>query len=667
MLSESIEEAFTYENTFTELRNKVKDYGDDTVFEYIAKVIITDQPKNEHELENLIKVWLHDESKIRVDEVLIATRELYTNMIFQGFIPAERVKMSEGRKKFEEHSAKQRSMVPELVIHHDRSESHKVDINIENVTISIGGKTLLEDANLKINHGRRYVLIGRNGLGKTTLLNHIASKDIDGIPKYLQILHVEQETVANEVPLLEEVLSVDVYRTKLLADLDETSNLLDELEFGSRKGEEGGEELIVELTEKYTDINEKLQTINADDSETQAIKILQGLGFSNQDLNKKTREFSGGWRMRISLAKALFAKPDILLLDEPTNHLDMHAVMWLEDYLVEWPYTIVIVSHARSFINNVATDIINLCQLKFVYYKGNYDDYVKAKKERNTNLEKVRERQNKEKEHLQHFIDRFRANAKRAALVQSKIKMVNKMEIEDEIPDDPEVLFMFPEVEELAAPILRLKKVSLGYGNNKVIIDKCDFNVDMESRIAIVGPNGAGKSTLMKCLYNQLKELSGDVYRHPKLKIAMFTQHHVDQLDLDHTPIETIASLKKESVEPEKIRFYLAGFGIVGNLSTRPNYMLSGGQKTRVALACLVYNNPHIIIMDEPTNHMDIDSVNALAVALKAYNGGLVIVSHDEYFVESVCNTIYIVGKKKCVMYNGTFDEYRKQVRKEIK
>jgi ATP-binding cassette subfamily F protein 3 len=334
---------------------------------------------------------------------------------------------------------------------------------------------------------------------------------------------VEQETVANENTLLDEVLTVDVERCKLLKELDTVSDRLDFLEFGAGKGSKEAEEEIKPLSDRYMEINERLTEINSDDAENNAIIILNGLGFSNSDLSKKTRQFSGGWRMRISLAKALYAKPDILLLDEPTNHLDMEAVMWLEDYLCEWPYTIVIVSHARSFINNVATDIINFVDGKFIYYKGNYDDFVKARNERNINMAKIKKRQDRDIAHLQHFIDRFRANAKRASLVQSKIKMINKMEIEEEAMEDPTVLFIFPEVEELAPPLLKLKGVSLGYNKVK-IIDRTNFYVDQQSRIAVVGPNGAGKSTLMKCLFEQLTQMEGDIYRHPKLKVAMFTQ-----------------------------------------------------------------------------------------------------------------------------------------------
>lgn len=514
--------SYTYQSVKSEIKDRVPNYDDEIVLEFISKLIIDEQPKNELLMSNKLKKFLNDEDRTLMgDDIIVASKEVYANMLYYGFEPKQN--KSEGLKRYEQHQENAKAALPDIIIHHDRDESYKVDLNLENVCISIGNKVICQDANIKINCGRRYVLIGRNGLGKTTILNNIARKEIEGIPKHLQILHVEQETVANENTLLEEVLTVDIERCKLLKELDTVSDRLDYLEFGEGKGSQEAEEEIKPLTDRYMQINERLTEINSDDAESNAITILNGLGFTNSDLNKKTRQFSGGWRMRISLAKALYAKPDILLLDEPTNHLDMEAVMWLEDYLCEWPYTIVIVSHARSFINNVATDIINFVDGKFIYYKGNYDDFVKARNERNINMAKIKKRQDRDIAHLQHFIDRFRANAKRASLVQSKIKMINKMEIEEEAMEDPTVLFIFPEVEELAPPLLKLKEVSLGYNKVK-IIDKTNFYVDQQSRIAVVGPNGAGKSTLMKCLFEQLTQMEGDIYRHPKLKVAMFTQ-----------------------------------------------------------------------------------------------------------------------------------------------
>jgi ATP-binding cassette subfamily F protein 3 len=512
----------TFESVREKIQDKLTEYDDEIVLDFAAKLIIEEQPKNELIVSQRIKKFLDDEERnFKEDDIIKASKEVYANMLYFGFTP--KTTKSEGLKKYEEHKIATRKAVPDLIIHHDRDESYKVDLNLEDVTISIGNKVICTDANIRMNWGRRYVLIGRNGLGKTTLLNNIARKEIEGIPEHLQILHVEQETASNDNTLLDEVLTVDVERTKLLADLDEVSDRLDFLEYGEGKDSKEAEEEVKPLTEKYIKINERLQAINSDEAETVAIEILTGLGFQNKDLMKKTCQFSGGWRMRISLAKALYAKPDILLLDEPTNHLDMEAVMWLEDYLVDWPYTIMIVSHARSFIDNVATDVIEFVDGKFIYYKGNYTDFVKSRSDRMINQAKIKKKQDKDIAHLQSFIDRFRANAKRAALVQSKIKVINKMEIQDDVMEDPSIIFILPEVEELKPPLLRLTNVTLGYEKTK-IIQKTNFYVDQQSRIAVVGPNGAGKSTLMKCLNEQLSAMDGEVYRHYKLRVAMFTQ-----------------------------------------------------------------------------------------------------------------------------------------------
>jgi len=296
------------------------------------------------------------------------------------------------------------------------------------------------------------------------------------------------------------------------------------------------------------------------------------------------------------------------------------------------------------------------------YYKGSYNDFEKARAEKNKILSRQKKSQDKKMDHMQSFIDKFRANAKRASLVQSRIKALNRIEIIEEILEDPTCIFVFPVPEKLNPPILRLDNVDLGYDQSKLILQKVFFNLDMSSRIAVVGPNGAGKTTLLKCLNAELNALNGLIYRHSKLKLAMFTQHHIDQLDLDLSPVEQLQSLDSNMAN-EIIRSHLGSFGITGNMALRPMYQLSGGQKTRVALALLVLKNPHIILMDEPTNHLDIDAVNALAVALNSFNGGLVIVSHDQHFVESVCNTIFVVKDQKCVQFKGTFNDYKKHLK----
>ena len=260
------------------------------------------------------------------------------------------------------------------------------------------------------------------------------------------------------------------------------------------------------------------------------------------------------------------------------------------------------------------------------------------------------------------FINRFRANAKRASLVQSRIKAMNKLDIVDQISEDPTVVFMFPNPEHLNPPLLKLDGVNLGY--DREILKKVDFSVDMSTRIAVVGPNGAGKTTLLKSLTGELEPFTGKINRHNKMKLVMFTQHHVDQLDLELTPIEQIASMYY-NISNESIRSHLASFGISANLALRPNYLLSGGQKTRVAFAALIYANPHIILMDEPTNHLDIDAVNALALALNSFTGGIVIVSHDQHFVESVCDKIYVVQNSKVTYFKGNFMDYKKYLKSQ--
>ncbi|MCQ2817381.1 MAG: ATP-binding cassette domain-containing protein [archaeon] len=281
----------------------------------------------------------------------------------------------------------------------------------------------------------------------------------------------------------------------------------------------------------------------------------------------------------------------------------MNAVMWLEDYLNNWPYTLIIVSHARDFINNVATDIIHFTNQKLYYYKGNYEDFEKTRTERKKVLHRQHEAQAVRMEHMKEFIDKFRYNAKRANLVQSRIKQMAKIEIVEEILEDPTCIFVFPSPERLNPPILRLDNVDLGY-NGKVIVEKVNLSVDMNSRYALVGANGCGKTTVLKGLNGSLIPMNGLCYRHAKLRLAVFAQHHIDQLDLELSPIEQIQKLYPDMPE-DKIRGHLSSFGISGNLALRPNYLLSGGQKSRVALASIVVNNPQILLLDEPTNHLE--------------------------------------------------------------
>ena len=684
---------------------------DENMLSYISNMIYTDMPENESDLKLLIGDYLDDGNKYiessktkilkeinallhkngvkgarkaiiaekledptRLCDIQVGSNntitslnfdplsltfnveKLYAKGMIQGNAKITEFYIDPSKKKameeYLEEMRRQKELSEDYSIHHIKDESHKVDINVPSFTIHIGGKTLLNEAELKISFGRRYVLIGRNGIGKTTLLNHIVRKEIDGIPKQLQIVHVEQEAIMSENKLIDEILLCDRERTKLLNESNEINEKI---------LNEKNEEKIKNLTNKLVEINNRLEEIDASSAENKAKFILLGLGFHESDFNKKTKNFSGGWRMRISLAKALYVMPDLLLLDEPTNHLDMNAVMWLEDYLLNWPYTLVIVSHAKDFIDSIATDIIHLQNQKLTYYKGNYTDFDKARTEQLKLNKRLHEAQTKKIEHMQEFINKFRYKAKRANLVQSRIKQMNKMELVEEILEDPMSIFVFPEPEKISPPVLRLDNADLGYDNN-IIIEKVNLNVDMTSRIALVGANGCGKTTLLKGLNGDINPISGLCFKHSKLRLSVFAQHHVDQLDLELSPLEQLQKYYPDT-DINVIRSQLSSFGISGNVALRPNYLLSGGQKSRVALSLIVMNNPQIILMDEPTNHLDLDAINALSIALTSYEGGLLIISHDQNFVERVCNQIYMIENKKCKQFRGNFNDYRRYLR----
>ncbi len=687
------------------------DEYDNSLINYISNTILTDMPENEKDLKLLIGDYLSDGNKYldsSIKEILkeinkslhkngikgerkaiIAEKledptrlcdiqvgsnntitslnfdpqtltfdveKLYAKGMIQGNINRTEFIVDPSKKKemeaYLKEMRRQKELSEDYNIHHIKDESHKVDINIPSFTIHIGGKTLLNDAELKICFGRRYVLIGRNGIGKTTLLNHIVRKEIDGIPKQLQIVHVEQEAIMSENILMDEILLCDRERTKLIQESNKINEMINK---------EKNEEQLKKLSDQLIEINNRLEEIDAFSAENKAKFILLGLGFHESDFTKKIKNFSGGWRMRISLAKALFVMPDLLLLDEPTNHLDMNAVMWLEDYLLNWPYTLVIVSHAKDFIDSIATDIIHLQNQKLTYYKGNYTDFDNTRTKEIKLNKRLHDAQTKKIEHMQEFINKFRYKAKRANLVQSRIKQMNKMELVDEILEDPMCIFVFPDPERISPPILRLDNADLGY-NGTIIIEKINLSVEMTSRIALVGANGCGKTTLLKGLNGDIIPMSGLCFRHSKLRLSVFAQHHVDQLDLELSPLEQLQKFYPDC-DINVIRSHLSSFGISGNVALRPNYLLSGGQKSRVALALIVMNNPQVILMDEPTNHLDLDAINALAIALNSFDGGLLIVSHDQNFVERVCNQIYMIENKKCKQFRGNFNDYRKYLR----
>merc|ERR550534_1756333 len=528
-------------------------------------------------------------------------------------------------------------------------------IRLEGFDVAFGEKVLLKNADMTLTYGRRYGMFGRNGLGKSTLLRMMSSRQLV-LPGHLSILHVEQEVVGDETIALQSVLESDTVRESLLA---EEISINKKLADGT-----GGPELSTRLSEIYTE----LEVIESDTAPSRAAVILCGLGFTAEKQGWPTKSFSGGWRMRLALARALFCKPDLLLLDEPTNMLDMQAIIWLERYLQTWASTILVVSHDRSFLDQVPTDILHLHSQRIDTYRGNYTEYHNTMTEKLKSQAREYENQMEYRKHVQEFIDKFRYNAKRAPMVQSRIKMLEKLPVLEPVIIEAGVTLKFPEVEKMSGTILMLSEVSFSYpGTDRVIFSNVDLSATMESRICIVGENGAGKTTLLKMVMEMEGHdpTKGTRTSHRNLKFGYFTQHFVDQLDMTVCPVE-IMQKEFPGFKVEDYRRMLGQFGVTGDMAVQQVESLSGGQKSRVAFAVLCGHNPNFLILDEPTNHLDIETIEALGHALIKYKGGVILVSHDERLLKMVCQELWVCSKGKVWSIDGGLEEYRKMVEKEM-
>lgn len=530
--------------------------------------------------------------------------------------------------------------------------NRSTDIKIEDFDIAFGDRTLLTGASIHLVTGRRYGLIGRNGLGKTTLLKLISSAHLK-IPSHITILHVEQEVVGDDTKALQSVLECDEKREGLLREEKELNN---RIQSSSPDGD---------LNTRLQQVYLELEAMDSDKAPSKAAQILNGLGFTTKDQQRPTREFSGGWRMRLALARALFTRPDLLLLDEPTNMLDMKAIIWLENYLQDWPKTILVVSHDRQFLNAVATDILHLHTQRLDTYRGNYEVFHKTREEKLKNQIKEYEAQKQYRDHIQIFIDRFRYNANRASQVQSKLKMLEKLPELKPVEKETEVVLKFPGVEKLSPPILQLDEATFYYSPDKVLFSSVCLNANMDSRICIVGENGAGKTTLLKLLMGDLSPVKGIRHAHRNLRIGYFTQHHIDQLDMSVSSVELLAGRFPGRMS-EEYRGQLGSFGVSGDLALRPVDSLSGGQKSRVAFSIMSMANPNFFVLDEPTNHLDMETIEALGEALKKFKGGVVLVSHDERLIRKICNELWVVNKGTVRSLEGGIDEYKAIVEAEL-
>ena len=533
-------------------------------------------------------------------------------------------------------------------------QNRSLDIKIDDFDISFGDKQLVKGASIQLLSGRRYGFVGRNGLGKTTLLR-LLSRGLLKIPSHISILHVEQEVIGDETIALDSVLECDEERNRLLK---EEKQINAQLSSSPSKTD-------ANISSRLSDIYHQLEAMEADKAPAKAAVILAGLGFTSKMQSQTTREFSGGWRMRLALARALFTKPDLLLLDEPTNMLDMKAIIWLENYLQKWETTMMVVSHDRMFLNAISTDILYLHNQTIETYKGNYDIFHKTREQRLINQQKEYEAQVQYREHLQVFIDRFRYNANRAPSVQSKLKILEKLPPLVPVQKETTVSLKFPECERLSPPILQLDEVKYYYSKDQIIFNSICVNADMESRICIVGENGAGKTTLLKILQGDLSPVSGICHLHRNLTIGYFSQHHVDQLEMNQTSLEMMAE-RFPGNNSELYRNKLGQFGVSGDLSLRPVSSLSGGQKSRVAFAALSMLNPNFLILDEPTNHLDMETIDALGNALLKFKGGVILVSHDERLIRMICKELWVVQGGTVRTLEGGFEEYKHIVEKEL-
>lgn len=513
-------------------------------------------------------------------------------------------------------------------------------LRISGISFSIDGRPLLQEASATIPTGHKVGLVGRNGTGKTTLFRLVRRElTLDSgtieFPKGWKIGGVSQEVPGNEVSLLNTVLAADTERASLLAEVTDDPN-------------------------RIAEIQTRLTDIDAWSAEARASAILRGLGFTHEEQHMPCSAFSGGWRMRVALAAVLFSEPDLLLLDEPTNYLDLEGALWLENYLVRYPHTVLIVSHDRALLNRSVGGILHLEDQKLTYYTGVYDQFARQRAEQRALIAQAAKKQEARRAHLQSFVDRFRAKATKAKQAQSRIKMLEKMETIRMPEDAARTVFTFPSPEELSPPILATETARTGYGDH-IVLDRLDLRIDQDDRIALLGRNGEGKTTLAKLLSNRLPALSGKVTRSSKLRIGFFAQHQVDELHTDETPLQHLQRARPDEM-PSKLRARLAGFGLQAAQAETEVGRLSGGQKARLSLLLATLDAPHLLILDEPTNHLDIESREALVEALNDYTGAVILVSHDLHLLAHVADRLWLVKDGRVRPFEDDLATYRKML-----
>ena len=515
-------------------------------------------------------------------------------------------------------------------------------LNFKNIAIRRGSRLLFSEATFTIHKGQKIGLTGANGAGKSSLFALLrdelhADAGEFSMPPNLEVAHVAQETPALDCSAIDYVLDGDRELRQLQQQLQTAEQQHDGL--------------------KLAELHGHLEQIGGYTAQARASRLLNGLGFSTAQALQPVSSFSGGWRMRLNLAQALMCRSDVLLLDEPTNHLDLDAVIWLQDWLIKYPGTLMLISHDRDFLDTITAHIVHIEQSKAEIYTGNYSDFERMRAEKLAQQQTAYEKQQREMAHIQSFIDRFKAQATKAKQAQSRIKSLERMEIIAQAHVDSPFSFSFPAPKKMPNPLLKLDEADIGYGS-KVIINQASLSISPGDRIGLLGPNGAGKSSLIKVLSGQMPALNGKLQNAQDLNIGYFAQHQLEQLRLDESPLWHLQQLDKQATEKD-LRNFLGGFDFRGDKVNDPIGPFSGGEKARLVLALLVYQNPNLLLLDEPTNHLDLEMRHALSVALQDYQGALVVVSHDRHLLRSVTDQLLLVAGGKIQAFDGDLDDYK--------
>ena len=512
-------------------------------------------------------------------------------------------------------------------------------LHINDITYRIGARVLFDQTTLAVSVGQKIGLIGRNGSGKTTLFRLIMGElSPDGgalsVNRRAKLGTVAQEAPSGPQSLIETVLAADPERSSLLKEAETATD-----------------------PHRIADIHIRLADIRAESAPSRAAAILAGLGFNEAAQQRPCSDFSGGWRMRVALAATLFAEPDILLLDEPTNHLDLEAVLWLEGFLAKWSGTLIIISHERTLLNRAVNEIVHLENGRLNRYTGGYDRFEKTRREKLELQAKMQTRQKAERRRIQAFVDRFRYKATKARQAQSRLKMLEKMEPIVSVVEEKTISFEFPNPPPLSPPLVALRDCTVGYEAGSPVLQDLDLRIDMDDRIALIGANGNGKSTMIKLLAGCLKPETGKLTKSKKLEIGYFAQHQTDELNTEHSPFDHLNDLLP--MEPAaRLRAHLGRFGFAQEKADTKVANLSGGEKARLLFALMSLDKPHIMLLDEPTNHLDVDAREALVEALNAYEGAVILVSHDPHLINLVADRLWLVDGGSCQPFEGDLGDY---------